>query len=87
MIIYNRHNDGVPKSAVYVGRGSPFGNPYRIGKDGNRAQVIIKFKDWVKTQPKLVTLIKQKLRGRDLVCYCAPNLCHAEVLMEIANGT
>jgi hypothetical protein len=31
------------KDYVYIGRGSPLGNPYIIGKDGDRAEVIKKY--------------------------------------------
>ncbi len=83
-IVYNRRDDDVPDSAVYVGRGSPFGNPFKI-VGGRRDKAIVKFREWLLTQPKLIEKVKRELRGKDLVCYCAPSLCHAEFLMEIAN--
>jgi hypothetical protein len=82
--IYNRNNDGVPASAIYVGRGSPFGNPFTI-VNGRRDKAIMKFRDWLLTQPELIQKVKQELRGKDLACYCAPSFCHAEILMDIAN--
>ncbi|QJA43122.1 hypothetical protein [Phaeobacter phage MD18] len=82
--IYNRHNDDVPAHAIYVGRGSPFGNPFRI-VNGRRDKAIMKFREWLLTQPDLIEKVKRELRGKDLVCYCAPSFCHAEILMEIAN--
>lgn len=82
--IYNQHNDGVPAHAIYVGRGSPFGNPFRI-VNGRRDKAIMKFRGWLLTQPDLIEKVKRELRGKDLVCYCAPSFCHAEILMEIAN--
>jgi hypothetical protein len=27
-----------------------------------------------------------KLRGRDLVCWCAPLACHGDVLIRLANA-
>ena len=85
--VLNKHFHAIPRDAVYVGRGSPFGNPFRIGVDGRRDQVIAKFERWLETQPELIEKIKRELRGKDLVCFCAPSYCHAEILMEIANGT
>ena len=82
--IYNKNNDGYPNDAIYVGRGSPFGNPFRI-HNGRRDRAIIRYREWLKTQPELVAQIKRELRGKDLLCFCAPRLCHAEILMEIAN--
>ncbi len=40
--VLNKHKTGVPAGAVYIGRGSKWGNPFRIGADGNRAAVIAK---------------------------------------------
>ena len=40
--VLNKHKAGVPSGAVYIGRGSKWGNPFRIGEDGNRATVIAK---------------------------------------------
>lgn len=84
VVVYNRRNDDVPPDAVYVGRGSPYGNPFRI-VGGRRDKAIMKFKEWLLAQPELVEQVKRDLRGKDLVCYCAPSFCHAEILMEIAN--
>jgi hypothetical protein len=30
--------------------------------------------------------IKRELKGKDLICFCAPKPCHADVLLEIANA-
>ena len=35
----NKYKAGVPHGAVYCGRGSPYGNPFVIGRDGDRDQV------------------------------------------------
>lgn len=84
-VIYNKHT-GYPPDAVYVGRGSAFGNPFVIGHDGTRDEVIDQFRTWFLSRPRLVAKAKQELAGKDLVCFCAPNRCHAEVLLEIANS-
>jgi hypothetical protein len=39
---------------VYIGRGSKWGNPFVIGKDGDRDEVIAKYREWIKTQPQLL---------------------------------
>lgn len=71
---------------VYVGRGSQFGNPYRIGRDGTRKQVIEKYRALVNGDPSLQASIRTQLRGKSLVCFCHPLPCHAQVLAEIANS-
>lgn len=71
---------------VYVGRGSPFGNPFRIGPFSNRTQVIERYRRWLLSQPDLVERTRRELRSKRLGCHCRPKSCHADVLAEIANG-
>lgn len=74
------------KFDVYVGRGhgSIWGNPFVIGVDGTRDQVIEKYRAWIQTRPELLKRIPE-LKGKTLGCWCAPKKCHAEVLAEMAN--
>lgn len=69
---------------VYIGRPSKWGNPFKIGKDGSRDEVIAKYRAWIVRQPALMAALHE-LRGMDLACWCAPEHCHAEVLIELAN--
>src|SRR5437867_3137794 len=70
---------------VYVGRPSPWGNPFVIERDGTREEVVAKYAAWVRTQPHLLARIAE-LRGKTLGCWCAPLLCHADVLAKLADG-
>lgn len=70
---------------VYIGRPGPFGNPFEIGKDGNREEVVTQYAEWVLTQPELLAIIKAELRNKTLGCWCAPKLCHGDILAKIAN--
>ena len=78
---------------VYVGRpiprqrikGSPFANPFKIGKDGSRADVLAKYSQWIASQPELIQQARA-LKGKVLVCWCAPDDCHGHVLARIAEG-
>jgi hypothetical protein len=72
--------------AVYVGRPSPFGNPFEIGRDGTRDEVIEKHIEWLRERPFTVERIRRELAGKDLICWCAPARCHAEVLRDLALG-
>ena len=82
----------VPAGAVYVGRampriglpGSKWANPFKIGRDGTREDVIAKYRAWLVQQPELIAALSE-LWGKDLACWCAPERCHAEVLRELAN--
>ena len=83
MRILNRRTDPIPHDAVYVGRGSRWGNPYRIGRHGSRNDVIESYRTWLWSEIRSGRLSLDELRaldGRDLVCWCAPKRCHAEVL-------
>lgn len=71
---------------VYVGRPSPFGNPFVIGRDGDRAAVIGKYRVWLLAQPALVERVRRELAGKVLGCWCAPLPCHGDVLADIAAG-
>ena len=84
--VLNKHKHGIPAGAVYIGRPSKWGNPFEIGKDGDRDEVIGKYREWLFKQPGLVAQAKSELAGKDLVCFCAPKGCHGDVLLEVANG-
>lgn len=79
--VYNLKRDKkIPKEAIYVGRGTKWGNPYIMGKDGTRAQVLNKFKRFV-----LPHLEVRELKGKSLICFCSPEACHADLIMKKAN--
>ncbi len=77
------------KYDVYVGRpgnGKPgfWGNPFLLGADGNREQVIAKFREHLLRTPELHKRLPE-LKGKVLGCFCAPLPCHGDVLAEMAN--
>jgi len=67
---------------IYIGRGSVYGNPFRIGRNGTREQVIEKYREWVKTRPEILDHL-EALRDKRLGCYCKPAACHGDVLIEL----
>lgn len=84
--LFNKHAPGDWSGATYVGRGSKWGNPFVIGRDGTRAEVISKFITWVLVErPDLIAAAQAELRGKDLVCHCAPRACHGEFWLQVAN--
>jgi len=84
-LVLNKSKDGIPPGAVFIGRPSKWGNPFKIGEDGTRDEVIAKHRAWILCQPGLMAMAKDELRGRDLVCFCAPRSCHGDILSIIAN--
>jgi hypothetical protein len=77
--VFNKYRNP-PSDAVYIGRGSPWGNPFVIGKHGDRAEVIRRFECEV-----LPNLDVSSLRGKDLVCFCKPQACHGDAILRKAN--
>ena len=85
--VYNKRHKNAPTDAVYVGRGSNWGNLFKIGEDGTREEVIEKFeKIYVPAILKKIPDWLEPLRGKDLVCWCFPEACHADVLLRLANA-
>lgn len=64
---------------------APWGNPFHLGKDGNRPQVVAKHREWLRTQPELLRRLREEMRGKVWGCFCAPDDCHCDVYAEIAN--
>lgn len=89
MAVLNWHHHGrrVPPGAVSVMRGTPFGNPFVVGRDGDRAAVVRRYRAWLwsrlRTDPDFAARVRA-LHGRDLVCCCAPLACHGDVLQAAA---
>lgn len=54
-VVRRKRGEKLPMNTVYVGRPTAYGNPFVIGKDGDRAR-------------------------------CVDRMCHADVLLEIANS-
>ncbi|WOA52333.1 DUF4326 domain-containing protein [Dickeya solani] len=74
---------------TYCGRGTLWGNPYAIGVDGDRDEVIRKFKydfdrDYLRGGNDFKENLK-KLRGHTLGCHCKPYACHGDVLAQYLN--
>jgi len=83
--VHNRYHRTAGPNAVYIGRGSPYGNPFVIGKDGDRDEVCDKYEQYLLSNPQLMQVVKTNLKGRDVVCFCAPKRCHGDTLVRLAN--
>ena len=68
---------------IYIGRPSKWGNPFEIGKDGSREEVIAKYYDYIMLKPELLAALPE-LKGKVLGCWCSPLACHGDVLVELA---
>ena len=89
----------IPTNTVRVARPSLWGNPFKVGVDGDAAECVRKFREWLlpyKHGDDLdaylcaeanIKAVQNDLRGKNLACWCPiGSACHADVLLEIANG-
>ena len=72
--------------SVYIGRPSLWGNPFRVGRDGSRDEVIAKYREYLFSRPELMKAAEDELAGKNLTCWCHPLKCHGDVLLEVANA-
>ena len=75
------------KHDVCIMRPGKWGNPFLIGVDGTREEVIKKYQDWLTTSPDAEHLRKSlpMLQGLTLGCCCTPLPCHGDVLVKLIN--
>lgn len=89
---------------VYVGRAmprydlpeSPWANPYKIGRDGDRAEVLALYEEYVRETFGLERIwLAFGYPAPVLACWCAnrngtpltladPEVCHAQILLRLA---
>lgn len=67
----------------YPPRDSPWCNPYKIGRDGDWSEVSRKFRDHIMSKINNKEVDLEELRGKNLGCWCTPNDCHGNILLEL----
>ena len=67
---------------VYIGRGSKWGNPFKIGHEGaSRAEVIQMYEVYMRGSSLRDQLYE--LDDKVLGCFCKPLACHGDVLVKL----
>jgi len=92
--VVNKHkcrDFGAKEGDVYIGRGSKWGNPFRIGPDGDRDEVCDKYEAYFVRMEGMGALdIRELLPAKRLGCFCKPQRCHGDYLVrrieQIQNG-
>jgi Domain of unknown function (DUF4326) len=77
-----------PEGAIVVARPSKWGNPFTVGEYGRGEAIRLYRQAVLHAHPGVPTVeeIQQELAGHDLACWCPlDRLCHADVLLELAN--
>lgn len=85
--LFNRHHKDAPAGAIYIGRGTIWGNTWEVGPDGTRDEVCDKFEAQVKEVYENNSVDKEalaRLHGKAMVCSCYPKRCHGETLIKYA---
>jgi hypothetical protein len=93
--LWNRHHGNPPGPALYVGRGSPLGNPFTLEPGDDRLtaapRILGAYRRWLwarvdqgstEFDPAVVSAIDSITAEHFLVCSCWPSLCHAEVIVR-----
>jgi Domain of unknown function (DUF4326) len=92
ILVLNKRNAG--SRGEYVGRPSTLGNPFKLECESDRDAVIARYEVWLRkriaARDQLVCneLNRLYIIARDtglleLVCWCAPKRCHAEVIRKV----
>ena len=78
----------LPPNVAKIDRSTIFGNPFHIGKDGDREAVIDKYNEWfhLRLRDETFTAAVEALRGKVLGCWCKPLACHGDIISEYLNG-
>lgn len=65
MKLFNVNDPDKPNDCIYIGRGTIYGNPFKIGIDGTRNEVIQKYIEYVENTPdlkfKILKTLKEKI--------------------------
>lgn len=93
--VWNKRDGRTPADAVYIGRPSKWGNPFShqnsvlgVTKVKSREDAIHYYREWLLTTAEghaLMEAARRELRGKHLVCWCKPEACHGDLLLDIAN--
>jgi hypothetical protein len=70
---------------------SKWHNPYTVektnGKEvpGSREKAIHQYREYILNRPELLRLIPIELKDKTLGCWCKPNKCQGDILVELAD--
>lgn len=84
--VLNGHHPEVDRhdpNNVYVGRPSKWGNPFNL-TDHSREDAVSAYFNHINRRPDLLSSLSE-LKGKNLICWCAPLECHADILLRLAN--
>ena len=71
------------ESVRYPPNDSVWCNPFKIGKDGTREEVLSKYEQYIIMKINSGILNLDILRGKTLGCWCKPEACHGDILIRL----
>ena len=85
--VINRHHfkNGLPEPSIYIGRGTPLGNPYTKGDFGNDALEMYRRWRWrrlTERDPAVLRALAEIREEHHLVCSCKPGPCHGDIVVR-----
>ena len=79
---------------IYIGRNmdmyvkgstqSKWYNPFTVKKHG-RSGCLKMYREYIESNQELLDQLSE-LEGKTLGCWCAPEACHGDILIELING-
>lgn len=83
-IVFIQEKDGT--KARWPKHDSPWANPYKVGKEYTRDEAIAKYRSYILEKIQKGEVSLHKLEGKTLGCWCKPDSCHGDVLVELAKA-
>lgn len=79
---------------IYIGRAGKgengyFGNPFYLGGYKNRDAILNKYKNYFLNRIYTDKIFREKilnLKGKILGCFCKPEKCHGDIIVEWLEG-
>lgn len=88
--VVNKHHK---QDGIYIGRGSPLGNPYRLSDGEPRGATLVRYSRYLHVKIReqdpaicneLNRLAQLAMKGPlKLQCFCAPHPCHGDVVKDV----
>jgi hypothetical protein len=85
----------MPPDTVKVDRSTPWGNPFVVGRDGDRAECVARFarvlagdctSEAERARRARAVAKRGELKGKNLACWCALDApCHGDALLRFAS--
>jgi len=86
----NNNNEYIGRSGIvfingerYPKKNSKWANPFTIKQYGSREIVLQLYKEYIINKIENKQLDLSELKGKILGCWCSPEKCHGDILLEL----